>query len=47
MINKAGIIFSSAEVEFDVTCPVFMFKSSRKHFAVVWVMLGHNRFFQC
>lgn len=42
MINKSGIIFSSAEVEFDVTCPVFLFITSRKGFAVVWVTLGHN-----
>lgn len=42
MINKSGIIFSPAEVEFDATCPGFMFITSQKEFAVVWVMLGHN-----
>lgn len=40
MNNKSYVIFSSAQVQFDVT--VFMFKTSRKDFAVVWVMLGHN-----
>lgn len=42
MISKSGNIFSSAEVEFGATCPVFLFLTSRKGFAVVWVMLGHN-----
>lgn len=42
MNNKSYIIFSPAEVEFDVTCTVFMFKTSRKDFAVVRVILGHS-----